>query len=328
MLYIVILLTIINYSNCYQVTFPTIGKNYAVVSNINIAKLTDVEKSDFTKLFNSVPLIMFKNQKINPVEYYEFCKTFDNKHTNDIIHPFDFSRIDTVPQIALRGNCYIKEMHGIKDVTLKYSEPFKNAYVWHQDIVGHGTHTPPIVSSMYMIKTPPKGGDTLFASMEDAYDNIDYKLKDVIKDLNSIYTNTNNEMMNSYFDYTGYNSLKKEDYTFNSKWTSILNRESLVVYSDSSKKRKTLMLSPFRFTKFDNLSHEDSYELYRELMCKYILQKDNIINIKWQKNDLLLFNNRKLIHTSSPTIEYQGYERLYYSCFLGTRSPIYRCNSY
>ena len=60
---------------------------------------------------------------------------------------------------------------------------------------------------------------------------------------------------------------------------------------------------------------------------KYILNKDNIVKIKWEMNDMLIFNNRKLIHSSSPSIEYENYERLYYSCFLGTDAPIIRCNS-
>ena len=50
--------------------------------------------------------------------------------------------------------------------------------------------------------------------------------------------------------------------------------------------------------------------------------KDNIVDVKWENNDLLIFNNRKLIHTSTPTLEYKDNERLYYSCFLGTKSPI------
>ena len=87
------------------------------------------------------------------------------------------------------------------------------------------------------------------------------------------------------------------------------------------------MLSPFRFAKFDKMSCEDSYDLYRELMSKYILNKDNIVKIDWEMNDLLIFNNRKLIHSSSPSVVYENYERLYYSCFLGTDAPIIRCNS-
>jgi alpha-ketoglutarate-dependent taurine dioxygenase len=111
------------------------------------------------------------------------------------------------------------------------------------------------------------------------------------------------------------------------KGTTIINREPLVIYTDEYKNKKALMISPFRFNKFDKMSCEDSYDLYRELMSKYILNKDNIVKIKWEMNDMLIFNNRKLIHSSSPSIEYENYERLYYSCFLGTDAPIIRCNS-
>lgn len=61
-------------TNSYTINFPTLKRNYAVVRNVNINKLSDIDRTEFVKLFNSVPLIMFKNQKINPEEYYEFCK--------------------------------------------------------------------------------------------------------------------------------------------------------------------------------------------------------------------------------------------------------------
>jgi alpha-ketoglutarate-dependent taurine dioxygenase len=308
----------------YSVSFPTYKRNLAVITKTDIKLLTDYDKYELIKLFNSVPLLLFKNQKINPAEYYEFCKLFDDKNNNETIHPFEYSKVDVVPQIALRGNCYIKDLHGVKDVYLKYSDPFKNSLVWHQDIVGHGTYLPPVVSSMYMIKTPTKGGNTLFASLEDAYDSIDSNIKDKIFDLKVIYSNTNTGMMNSYFDYTGYNRIKNNEIKIE-KEESIITKEPLVVYSNYNRNRKALMLSPFRFTKFDKMSCGDSFDLYREIMSKNVITKDNIVDIKWENNDLLIFNNRKLIHSSTPTLEYKDMERLYYSCFVGTKSPIVPC---
>ena len=52
------------------------------------------------------------------------------------------------------------------------------------------------------------------------------------------------------------------------------------------------MLSPFRFVKFDKMSCSDSFDLYRELMSKNIVNKDNIVDVKWENNDLLIFNNK------------------------------------
>ena len=321
---------LINYTYSLKVSFPTFNKNLAIINNIDVKRVNEYDKGELAKLFKSVPMLMFKNQNLNPKDFYEFCKVFDSKSNDRIIHPFHNSQVDYVPQIAIRGNCYIKDLYGIKDATLKYSGPFKNTAVWHQDIVGISEHKPPIVSSIYMLKTSPVGGETMFASMETAYDNIDMNLKKELNQYNVIYSNSEDNVMNTYYDYTGYNRINVNtdiNMPNQKSGTTIINREPLVIYTDECKNKKALMLSPFRYAKFDKMSCEDSYDLYRELMCKYILNKDNIVKIKWEMNDLLIFNNRKLIHSSSPSIEYENYERLYYSCFLGTDAPIIRCNS-
>ena len=307
----------------YEISFPTFKKNLAVIKNANINKLNDKDISDFKLLFKSVPMLLFKKQDLEPKKLYEFCKSFDDKANDKVIHPFKYSQIDEVPQVALRGQGYIKDFYGIKNITLKYSEPFKNTLVWHQDIVGHGTYLPPVVSSIYMIITPECGGNTLFASMEDAYDSMEFFMKKKIKKYNVIYSNTQKDMMNSYFDYTGINRVSNDKTVI--AGTSIITREPLIVYSNKDNRRKSLMISPFRFNKFDKLSCDDSFDLYREIMSKYILTPNNIIDINWEKKDLLIFNNRKLIHSSTPAIQYSNKVRLYYSCFIGTREPIIRC---
>jgi alpha-ketoglutarate-dependent taurine dioxygenase len=146
--------------------------------------------------------------------------------------------------------------------------------------------------------------------------------------------------MNTYYDYTGYNRVvidtrmpqmplmpSQNVGNVGTTGTTIIHREPLVIYTDECKNKKALMLSPFRFAKFDKMSCEDSFDLYREIMSKYILHKDNIVKIEWEMNDLLIFNNRRLIHSSSPSAVYENYERLYYSVFLGTDAPIIRCNA-
>lgn len=323
---------LLDFSSSMKVSFPTLNKNLAVINNVDVKKVNEFDKGELAKLFNAVPMLMFKNQNLNPKEFYEFCKVFDAKSNDRVVHPFHYSKVDYVPQVAIRGNCYIKDLYGLKDVTLKYSGPFKNTAVWHQDIVGINEHRPPIVSSIYMLKAPPVGGETMFASMETAYDNLDINLKKELKNYNVIYSNSDTEdnVMNTYYDYTGYNRININtdiNKPIVKSGTTIINREPLVIYTDDCKNKKALMISPFRFAKFDKMSCEDSFDLYRELMGKYILNKENIVKIKWEMNDLLIFNNRKLIHSSSPSIEYENYERLYYSCFLGTDAPIIRCNS-
>jgi len=318
MKYLILLLYIVSIINinCYQISFPTFKRNLAVIKDIDVNKLNDNDIIDLKLLFKSVPMLLFKKQKIEPKILYEFCKMFDSKANDKIVNPFSYSQIENVPHVSLRGKAHIK------NITHEYSDPLKNTIIWHQDIVGHGTNLPPVVSSIYMIKSPSVGGNTLFASLEDAYDSMEYFIKREIKNYNVIYSNSQKDMMNSYFDYTGFNSVLNEK-TKNIK-TSIITREPLVVYSTPEKNRKALMLSPFKFNKFDKLSCDDSFDLYREIMNKYVFTEQNVVNIKWENDDLLIFNNRKLVHTSTPSIEYKNEERLYYSCFIGTSEPIIR----
>ena len=45
---------LINTVCSYTITFPTLRRNYAVVTNVNIKQISDYEKTEFIKLFNSV----------------------------------------------------------------------------------------------------------------------------------------------------------------------------------------------------------------------------------------------------------------------------------
>lgn len=57
-------------------------------------------------------------------------------------------------------------------------------------------------------------------------------------------------------------------------------------------------------------------------MHKYVLKEKNFIVHKWENNDLCIFNNRKLLHTSSPVVEYENKDRIFLQCFLGTNESI------
>ena len=44
-------------------------------------------------------MLLFKNQNIEPNVFYDFCKSFDDKSNDKVIHPFRYSQIDSVPQL-------------------------------------------------------------------------------------------------------------------------------------------------------------------------------------------------------------------------------------
>ena len=316
------LLYLFEFTKAFSVTFPRFKKNYAIVKNIKVNKLTDNDKKELKYIFNAVPVIVFKDQKINPQEYYDFCKIFDDNYNNLTLHPWENCAPKNVPQIALRSTHIINDKYGInnihgglgKDITFKYN------YKWHQDLVGSSKFLPPVVSSIYTLITPHKKNDnTLFVDLEQAYDNLDMKLKRKLSKYNVIYHNNIERAQNSYWDNTGY---IRKDILLNKYVDDNIIKQPLVIYSDKTKYRKSLLLNPVRFLKFDKLNYDDSNDLYRHIMNNFIFRENNIIEHKWENNDICIFNNRKLIHTSSPSIEYENDKRMYKILFLGTNEPI------
>ncbi len=325
---IFILIKLLYLVNSFTVHYPTFSKNKAIISNIDVKKITDADKLELQNLFKIVPMLVFKNQKINPQEYYNLCKIFDKNYKKDILHPW-YTEIPSVPQISIRGNMNTSGIFGTNNILLdEVASYFIYNYVWHQDLVGHPKHLPPIVSSMYMLKTPKKNKiSTIYASLEDAYDSLDLSLKKDINNLNVINVHSLKRFKQVAYDYTGFVRKDKKKYYDD----DIFTKDPFVIYSDKSKYRKSLLINPNRFFKFDKLDYNDSLELFRHIMKNNVLANANIFHHNWDNNDIIIWNNRKLIHTSSPTIEYNNEHekrnRMFIQCFLATREPILSCNS-
>ena len=183
----IILIFFIHHVYSFTITFPTLFNNKAIISNIDVSKLTKEDKHELKILFNKVPLLVFKEQRVTARDYYNLCCLFDDNHTYDILHPFYDTIIEDTPQVTLRGSGIIKELYGYKNKELLNGDDFKYNHVWHQDLVGKKDQLPPIVSGLYNLITPSIGGDTLFASLEDAYDNMNYLLQQSINELNVLY---------------------------------------------------------------------------------------------------------------------------------------------
>ena len=130
------LLFYFEYTQSFSVSLP--GFNKAIISTIDIKKITKNDKIKLKTIFSKVPLLIFKSQNINPQEYYDFCKIFDNNYNNDTIHLFPkcFSK---TPQIGLITN--IKgdiDIYNIKDYNDYFSQDINYSIIrtWQQDIVG------------------------------------------------------------------------------------------------------------------------------------------------------------------------------------------------
>ena len=297
MIAITVLLFTIVYVNGFTIDFPYGTKFMARVKNINLNKINDETKSDLQYLFKTTPVLVFEKQNLLPEEQYYISTFFDEKCNNRAMHPFN-TAIPSVEQIAIRGKG-IANHFGVDNVPIHVGKTFKYTEVWHQDLVGVKDVLPPIVSSMYMIETPEWGGKTKFASLENAYESMSYLYKSFYKNTESTYLYDHNNLPE--IDFTGYGRIDKywkNDLTEELKNTMM--SQPLIIYPTEKSTKKTFMITPNKLYKFNTLTPSESQEKMRYIMKNFILTKNNVGTLSYRKNDFVIFNNRRVIHTSTP----------------------------
>ncbi len=179
---------IINIS-AYNVFYPNFIKNKAIINNIDVNNLSKKDKIELYKLFNKIPVLIFKNQKIKPEEYYNFIKIFDPKHNNSI----DLSNSkDQNINLVIKGSNNILNDDNDND-----------NYIWQQYITGSNKYLTPIVGSIYMLDTSLSDEQILFASLEDAYDMINMRLKKILDRYTVLHSNSIKRQKKCGYDYTG-----------------------------------------------------------------------------------------------------------------------------
>lgn len=305
---------------CFTIEFPFQTNFMARVKNVNLNNINKQDIEDLQFLFKTTPVLVFENQELIPEEQFYICSMFDEHHNTNKCHPFHDTQIHSVPQIALRGKG-IANKFGVKSVPIYNGKQFLFTPLWHQDLVGVKDVNPSVVSSMYMLKSPSKGGETKFASLENAYDNMSFLDRSLYGKLNCIYSHK--LALLPQMDFTGYGKLYKywEEYEFSEDDKLNMVKQPLIVYADKETTRKSIMLTPNKLYRFENMSCEKSQEIVRYIMHNYVLKTNNVGTLQYREKDLVIFNNRKVIHTSSPTAEYNE-DRLFSLLFLGTDLPI------
>ncbi|WP_421997597.1 TauD/TfdA dioxygenase family protein [Reyranella sp.] len=111
-------------------------------------------------------VIFFRDQHVSPDQHLAFGRMFGDLH----VHP-------AAPHEA--GKPELMVIHADKD------SPRANGEGWHTDV--SCDLEPPMGSILYIKTCPPKGGDTLFASMYAAYEALSDRMKAYLEGLTAIH---------------------------------------------------------------------------------------------------------------------------------------------
>ncbi len=167
-------------------------------------------------------------------------------------------------------------------------------YFWHTDKSYHAV--PSLLTMLHAVETPAQGGDTQFANMHMAWDSLDRETQEEVSDLCAIHSWEANRRN-----------------TRQSPATEIQKRERPpvrhpVVRSHPVTGRKALYLG-IHTSHIEGMPKEEGHAFLNRLLRR-ATKADFIYTHQWQKGDLVLWDNRCLLHRAVANFDMENERRV------------------
>ncbi len=261
---------------------PTNGGVGAEVHGVDLAgELGNADFAAIRDAFFEHGVIFFRDQKLTPEQHIAFAERWGPININRF-----FAAVDGYPQIA--------EVR---------KEPDQKANIgggWHTD---HSYDEAPAMGSILLAReVPPRGGDTLFASMYAAYDALSDGLKDTLSRLNAVHSSRHVFGRGGYHDDDGGTEGR------------IGNREAAtqdaihpVVLAHPDTGRKALYVNRAFTTHIDGWTVEESQPLLQYLY-QHAARPEFTCRFEWREGSIAFWDNRCTWHYAAN--DYHGARRL------------------
>ena len=239
---------------------PRIG---AEVSGIDLTE--SLGNQQFQELHDALmehSVLFFRNQDVDVEQHKNFGRLFGDLH----IHP------GSPPP---PGHPEILIVHADKDSKHIAGEN------WHSDVTCDAE--PPMGSILHLWEVPKSGGDTLFASMEAAYDDLSERMKIYLDGLNATHSG---EQI-----YRGrYNNQKHDD-------TNVTYPRNVhpVVRTHPVTGRKSIFVNKTFTTHINEIPKAESDSVLA-FLYSHCAKPDYQVRFKWQPHSIAFWDNRCVQH--------------------------------
>ena len=142
---------------------PIVG---AEIAGVDLTRASNRQMDEIHRALAENSVIFFRDQTLTQEQHLAFGRNFGELH----VHP-------AAPHAP--GHAELMIIHADKD------SPRANGEGWHSDV--SCDVEPPLGSILYIKQTPPKGGDTLFASMYAAYEALSDRMKAYLEGLIALH---------------------------------------------------------------------------------------------------------------------------------------------
>ena len=255
---------------------PIAGAIGAEIHGVDLSKtLSNSEFDAVHRAFLDHQVIFFRDQKISPEQHIAFGRRFGELD----VHPFA-DGLDEHPEI----------FHVLKESREHSKRTFGGG--WHTDVTFY--EKPALGSILYALEVPESGGDTQFANMYLAYENLSEGLKEMLDGMSAIHSASR-----------GYGERGRAIHPKNNSYTSMKVRaggpeaeievEHPVVRTHPETGRKGLFVNRGFTVRFKGWTEEESTPLL-EYLYTHAVRPEFTCRFKWEKGSIAFWDNRCTHH--------------------------------
>ena len=242
-------------------------------------------------------VVVFRDQKMTHGEQVAFARTFGDLTIGHAV----FGHVDGYPEVySVAKNRW----------DTRYKPAPKNIRPWtgyHADITA--AHNPPAVSILRGDVIPPYGGDTLWANLVVAYEGLSEPLQKFAETLRGIHKFQPPVGTDATDEYREMQERRR------------LTTEHPIVRIHPETKEKVLYVSPSFLKEIVGLSPRESEQIL-EIFWEHAVRPEYTFRFKWESNDLVMWDNRSVVHCAPRDIYESDFDRQLYRVTLLGDVPV------
>ena len=239
-----------------QKATPSVG---AYVSGVDLARVDDQTLTEIRRALNEHCVIFFRDQNLTAEEHIAFGRRFGDLD----IHP------------AATNSAKHEE---ILVIYADENSERANGEEWHSDV--SCLPQPPMGSILYMQEVPPSGGDTMFSSMNAAYEALSDSMKRYLDGMRAIHDGAH------VFGASYYSRKENADYP---------RAEHPIVRTHPETGRKCLFVNRGFTTRIVGVPREES-DAILEYLYKHMEHPNFQVRFAWEPKSIAFWDNRSAQH--------------------------------
>ena len=251
--------------------------------------------AELHRAFLEYSVIAVRGQNLSPAEQYEVGRFFGEP----CFYPF------------------AKGMDGFPEMTRMVKEPEERENFgadWHTDTCY--LQEPPRATLLYAVETPPKGGDTLYASTRAAYDALSDGMKTMLNGV--IGVNSAGLKHKRGGNRAAHHARIAHMAVQNANEGEKYEARHPIVRTHPETGKKALYLSSLHTICFDGMTEHESRPII-VMLNDHCVEPQFTCRVRWEPGQLTIWDNRCVLHNAIN--DYHGYRREMRRLTVGAEKP-------